>query len=124
MKLFAILCVALSALGTSSWAELGATSMASNNGQIRSISALPSPSSSGQPSATERLTFGINTSANNGITTETVFDLDSFGYLTTTYGGTVYSQSYIDSGSNGIFFTDNTITRCKGHLGFIAPEGR
>ena len=94
--------------------------LASNDNGV--ILELPTVSSSGQPSAIGRLTFGIDTSTNNAITSETVFDLDTFGYLTTTYGGNVYSRSYIDSGSNGIFFTDNTITRCTGSSGFYCPS--
>ena len=43
MKLFVIFFAGLITLCPNSWAELGATSMTSNNGHIRSISTLPSP---------------------------------------------------------------------------------
>jgi len=34
------------------------------------------------------------------------------GYVVTTQNGQTYAQSYIDSGSNGIFFPDAQLQRC------------
>jgi len=41
------------------------------------------------------------------------------GDFTTTYKGTIYPASFIDSGSNAIFFADGTIPTCSG--GFYCP---
>jgi hypothetical protein len=76
----------------------------------------------GQISAVGTLVFGIDTNASNSITSESVFKLDANGYLTTTYAGRAYTQSFIDSGSNGLFFTDYTLTRCSYSVGFYCPS--
>ncbi len=76
----------------------------------------------GQISAVGTLVFGIDTNASNSITSESVFKLDANGYLTTTYAGRAYTQSFIDSGSNGLFFTDYTLTQCSYSLGFYCPS--
>lgn len=94
--------------------------LSSNNNGV--VINLPSVSPTGQASASGLLVFGIGTSSNNTISSETIFDLDSSGYLTTTYRGITYSQSYIDTGSNGIFFTDNSLTRCSGSSSFYCAN--
>jgi hypothetical protein len=91
---------------------------ANNNGVVID---LPAPSSSGQNTLSGKLIFGIGNTTNNTPTNQTVFALDSNGFLTTTYGAGTYSSSYIDSGSNGIFFADSTIKKCSGSSGFYCP---
>jgi len=83
---------------------------------------LPNVSSPGQPAVTGALIFGIATSTNNALGSETILDLDHHGYITTSYGGTLYPQSYVDSGANGIFFTDNTLPRCSDSSAFYCPR--
>jgi hypothetical protein len=48
-----------------------------------------------------------------------VFTVDRLGNFTTTYQGTAFA-SFIDSGSNGLFFTDPSLPRCAG--GFYCPN--
>ncbi len=57
------------------------------------------------------LVFGIGTQTNNGLGSTTVLPLDTFGNVTTTFpaGGTGYT-SYIDSGSNALFFLNSATT--------------
>jgi hypothetical protein len=93
--------------------------LSSNNNGV--VIDLPSATSTEQSSLTGKLVFGIGSSSNNTISTQTVFPLNSRGFLTTTYGANTYSQSYIDSGSNGIFFTDSTIRKCSGSPSFFCP---
>jgi len=51
------------------------------------------------------LTFGIGTEANNTLpTTATLFTLAAGDNFTTNYGGQALTGSFIDSGSNGLFF--------------------
>ena len=93
-----------------------------NNGTIIVMPAVPDL---GATSATGRLVFGIGTQSNNQIpSTVRVLHVDgnpaSLNYLsiTTTVGSTVYPGSYIDSGSNAIFFDDATIaTKCQSSSG-------
>jgi len=76
---------------------------------------LPAIGSDGAPSVTGTLTFGIGTQANNATDTATILRANTNnGFVTTTTSdGTIYSQSYLDSGSNGIFFWSSTLTRCN-----------
>mgnify|MGYP000891254174 CR=1 FL=1 len=66
------------------------------------------------------LVFGVGTQTNNAISSSaTVLPTDKFGYFTTVYQGTSYTSSFIDSGSNGIFFDDISFSECSG---FYCPS--
>jgi hypothetical protein len=65
------------------------------------------------------LIFGIDTQANNQLGTATVYQASNQGNFTTTYKGVSYTSSFIDSGSNAIFFPDAAIPVCAG--GFYCP---
>jgi hypothetical protein len=91
-----------------------------------SIIDLPSVAEEGAATVTGSLIFGIDTQSNNASGTQTVLTLDpDFGYLTASFtGGTAaLSQSFIDSGSNAIYFNDNNIPQCAdaNDLGFYCP---
>ena len=92
---------------------------ANNNGVVID---LPSVNTDGQVNTVGRLIFGIGTSTNNQLNGETSFPLDAYGYLRTTYNGTAYAISYIDSGSNGYFFNDAGLTRCTVSTSFYCPN--
>jgi hypothetical protein len=95
-----------------------------NNGTLIAMPALPDL---GAGVAKGRLVFGIGTQANNQIplTAKMVFvetnpASASYLYLTTTVGGTVYTDSYIDSGSNALFFNDASLAQgCQSSAGSI-----
>jgi hypothetical protein len=76
-----------------------------NNGVIVE---LPSVSGS-EASVSGSLIFGIGTQSNNGLAGATVFGTDPFGDFTTTFKSTLY-QSFLDSGSNGIYFLNTSAT--------------
>jgi hypothetical protein len=76
---------------------------------------MPSVSSSGAGTATGSLLFGIGTQSNNVLGSATVYALNNSGNFTTTYNSTQYT-GFLDSGSNALFFQDNSITRCSGGL--------
>jgi len=82
-----------------------------NNGLLIT---LPAVGAGGLTSVNGTLIFGVNTQANNAISGETIYKTNSGGDFSTTYKGKVYSASFIDSGSNGYFFTDSSITKCSG----------
>lgn len=84
-------------------------SFATNNNGVAVV--LPAVPPGGVPRLAGSLIFGIDTQANNRIAGETVFQADSRGLFITNYKGVSY-PSFIDSGSNGIFFPDATIPQC------------
>ena len=49
-----------------------------------------------------------------------VLTLNGSDNLSTSFNGTTLSESFIDSGSNGLFF-DDSITLCSGGSGFYCP---
>jgi hypothetical protein len=81
-----------------------------NNGVIIELPAVTTP----QTSITGSMVFGIGTESNNGLGTATVLPIDP-GTLefTTTFENTAMAQSFIDSGSNGLFFDSNSLTECS-----------
>jgi hypothetical protein len=71
-----------------------------NNGVIIQLPAASSP----EATLTGSLVFGIGTQSNNALGSATKYANDTFGNFVTTYKGQTYSSSFLDSGSNGIFF--------------------
>jgi len=92
-----------------------------NNGVIIELPAV----SSAEASLSGSLVFGIGTQSNNSLSSATVYTVDQFGNFTTNYKGQSYSQSFIDSGSNGYFFLNSStsgIPSCgSGATGFYCP---
>jgi hypothetical protein len=85
-----------------------------NNGVIVE---LPPVAAAGAATVSGSLVFGIDTQSNNALSTATVLTIDStMGNLTTQYKGASLTNSFIDSGSNGLFFPDNSIALCSGAL--------
>jgi hypothetical protein len=93
-----------------------------NNGVIIELPAV----SGGEPSISGSLVFGIGTESNNSLSGATVYTADDDGNFTTTYGGTAYSSSFVDSGSNGFYFLDDTVTgvppTCSDNPSFYCPS--
>lgn len=82
-----------------------------NNGVLVS---LPAVGVNGLTSVNGTLVFGVNTQSNNTIASETIYKANSSGNFSTTYNGKTYNASFIDTGSNGYFFTDTSIRTCSG----------
>ena len=82
---------------------------------------LPEVPQGGATTLSGSLIFGIGTQSNNQLGTETVYVTDSRGDFTTTYKDVVYPSSFLDSGSNGIFFRDASIPQCSGFYCPPAP---
>lgn len=78
-----------------------------NNGVIME---LPAISSSGAVNTNGSLVFGIGTQPNNGLAGASVLMVDSIGNITTLFKSQSFPKSFIDSGSNGLFFLDSTTT--------------
>ncbi|MGH8461429.1 MAG: DUF3443 family protein [Stenotrophobium sp.] len=91
-----------------------------NNGvQIQ----LPAISNNGEATASGSLIFGIGTQSNNGLGSAQILTTDSGGNVNTEFNGTSYADaSFIDSGSNALYFPDSSITQCTGNnAGFYCP---
>ncbi len=85
---------------------------------------LPAVAPGGQATAAGTLIFGIGTQSNNALGSAHVFTLDAQGNFTTIFNGQSYPGSFVDSGSNAIFFLDSSTTGlpdCKNSLGFYCP---
>lgn len=77
-----------------------------NNGVIVELPAV----SAAEASLSGSLVFGIGTQSNNGLTGATIYALNADGNFTTNYNNQSYSQSFLDSGSNGIYFLSSGAT--------------
>lgn len=75
-----------------------------NNGVLVTLPAVPS---GGAPTVAGSLIFGIGTQANNALGSAKVYTTDDVGNFSTLFEGTTYSSSYLDTGSNGIYFQDS-----------------
>jgi hypothetical protein len=76
-----------------------------NNGFQVSLPAVPP---TGAVTTAGSLIFGIGTQANNGLGSARVYTTDDSGNFTTTFDGVDYSGSYLDTGSNGLYFLDDS----------------
>jgi hypothetical protein len=86
---------------------------ADNNGVLVQLPAVPN---GGSQTVDGSLIFGIGTQANNGLGSANVYVVPDSGAnagdIVTVFppGGAGYNQSFLDSGSNGIFFLDSNAT--------------
>jgi len=90
-----------------------------------SILVLPSVAAPGTTTLTGSLIFGIDTQSNNASGSETILALDGSGDFTTVFNTQTLTQSFMDSGTNGIFFDDAALTLCSdpNFKGFYCPTG-
>jgi hypothetical protein len=83
---------------------------------------LPAVSAPGAVTVSGSLIFGIDTESNNASgSSQTVLQLDSNAEFITVFNGKSFA-SFIDSGSSGIFFSDNFITQCMDATGYYCPS--
>jgi hypothetical protein len=84
---------------------------ATNNNGVAVV--LPAVPIGGTGTLSGALVFGVDTQANNQLGAATVFTVNSQGNFTTTYKGQSFTSSFIDSGSNAIFFPDPNLPVCS-----------
>jgi hypothetical protein len=85
---------------------------------------LPAVGGNGATTASGSLIFGIGTRSNNGLGSAQIYATDDLGNFTTVFDGNSYSSSFIDSGSNGLFFLSSSATGiglCASDPGFYCP---
>lgn len=84
---------------------------------------LPAVSTTSAASLSGSLIFGIGTQSNNQLASAAVLTTSSSGYITTLLPGQALATSFIDSGSNGLYFDSGTIPTCGGSAaGFYCPS--
>lgn len=89
-----------------------------NNGVVIDLPAIAGASAS---SLSGFVYFGIGTQANNQFGGSTVLATNPLGYFSSQFGGKTLGTSFLDTGSNGLYF-DTTIaglTACSGGTGFF-----
>jgi Protein of unknown function (DUF3443) len=92
-----------------------------NNGVVIQ---LPAVAAGGAVSVTGSLIYGIGTQSNNALGPAKVLTVDAIGNITTVFGGKSYPASFIDSGSNGIYFLDSAssgLPLCPDSSDFYCP---
>ena len=90
-----------------------------NNGVII---ALPPVADIGAAGVSGSLIFGIGTQGNNGLGNAHVIPVDpNTGTFTTFLNAVTYRNSFIDSGSNALYFSDASIPACSSNPGFDCP---
>jgi len=82
---------------------------ADNNGVIV---VLPSVAAGGASDVMGSLIFGIDTQTDNASGTQTVLTVNDEAELAITFNGQTLANSFLDSGSNGIYFSDSSIVTC------------
>jgi hypothetical protein len=81
-----------------------------NNGVVIQ---LPSVAAQGAATVQGFLIFGIDTQANNKSGNQAVLTLDGNGEFTTVFNNeSPLTQSFLDTGSNGLYFNDTGLTQC------------
>jgi hypothetical protein len=93
-----------------------------NNGVVVSLPAVPP---TGAPSLSGSLIFGIGTQSNNALGSAQVYATDGQGNFSTSFKGRVYPNSFLDTGSNGLYFLDDStigLPACPGEdSGYSCP---
>lgn len=68
------------------------------------------------------LIFGIGTQSNNGLNGTTQYPVDGNGNFKTVYKGQTLPDSFLDTGSNGLFFPDSSLPMCSFNTDFYCPS--
>ncbi len=92
-----------------------------NNGVIVE---LPTISPMGAATVSGSLVFGIGTQSNNAPGSAALFTVDGQGTFTTIYQGQSYGGSFLDTGSNAVYFLDSRtsgLALCPDTADFYCP---
>jgi hypothetical protein len=83
---------------------------------------LPAAGTSGRLTLAGSLVLGVDTQTNNQLGAAAVIGVDPvLGYFTTTYQGVALPNSFLDSGSDALYFADGTLTPCATATGYYCP---
>ncbi|MHB8667588.1 MAG: DUF3443 domain-containing protein [Burkholderiales bacterium] len=107
-------CTASACTGTTLASQVSnpVTAFAADNNGV--VLVMPAVTNGGATTLTGTLIFGIDTQGNNQVSASAkIYAADSSGNFTTSYNGSSAISSFLDSGSNGLFFSDSTIPLCS-----------
>jgi len=91
---------------------------ADNNGVIISLPTV----NGGATTVTGSMIFGVGTQSNNALGNQQVYAIDpNTGDFTTKYKNVSLTTSFLDSGSNALYFNDSSISQCSDGSGFYCP---
>ena len=93
-----------------------------NNGVVVE---LPAVAAAGSAAVSGSLVFGIGTQSNNALGAATILTVTGDGTMTTVFQGKSYGETFLDTGSNGIFFLDSPTTGlplCPDTSDFYCPS--
>jgi hypothetical protein len=93
-----------------------------NNGVIIQ---LPAVAAAGAATVAGSMIFGIDTQSNNKSGSQSIITVDSsLGEFTTLFNGETLTQSFLDTGSNGLYFNDASLPICSssGFSDFYCPS--
>jgi hypothetical protein len=90
-----------------------------NNGVLLQLPPVTDP----QVSVVGTMIFGIGTEANNDLGAATVYTTDSNGHITTLFNNQTLTSSFIDSGSDGLFFP-GLMPTCSVSMQFYCPPAQ
>ncbi len=94
-----------------------------NNGLIINFPAIPAQ---GVPTVQGTMVLGIGTQGDNSPAQVTVLPADQNSNFLTTFNGQTLQNSFIDSGTDGLFFPSSSIPQCNSsgqEAGFYCPNG-
>jgi Protein of unknown function (DUF3443) len=92
-----------------------------NNGAVLQFPTVPAD---GATTLSGSLIFGIGTAGNNALGSATVLTVDENSEFTTVFDGITMPGSYIDSGTEYLWFYDSSLRKCKASStggGFYCP---
>ncbi len=97
-----------------------ATFAQDNNGVVITLPAATAPASA----VTGTMTFGIATQSNNTLGSAQIYTVDpDYATFTSVFNGATFDSSFIDTGSNAYYFSDDTIPTCADAASFYCPAG-
>jgi len=89
-----------------------------NNGVIIKLASVPA---AGSATVTGTMIFGIDTQTNNASGSQSILTVDGYGAFTTAFNGQSLSRSFLDTGSNALFFDDSSLPACSTSSDFFCP---
>lgn len=75
---------------------------------------LPAAASVGQSSLVGKMVFGVGTQVNSTFTPGATLSTNALGYVRVTLDGRARPNSFIDTGSNALYFDSSTLPLCSG----------
>ena len=86
---------------------------------------LPALDTTGNQTVPGSLIFGIGTQSNNVLSSVQIYTADTNGNIAAMFSGTTYTNSFVDSGSEAVFFLNSStlgVPLCASNAAFYCPS--